>query len=179
MSKIRPISFLMRGFCLLCAAPRFMLQLVSSCTGSGAPFPRLHIAVVAFGLITPPISRKSTAAELKAYPGGAEKRRTCSAFPKADLFRIILPQVVQKNSAADGERVHDAGQGHRARPHYRGYGNHLVRREYAVQICYHTPCRNCGHILPCDELGGLEMLCRGRKTAGLLQPVTDWRKVWS
>lgn len=97
MSKIRPISFLMRGFLLVMRGTPLMLQLVFFMYGVRLPFPRLHIAVVAFGLNYAAYFAEIYRGGIESIPAGQREAANVLGFSKRQtFFRIILPQVVRR-----------------------------------------------------------------------------------
>ena len=97
MSKIRPMSFLMRGFLLVMRGTPLMLQLVFFMYGVRLPFPRLHIAVVAFGLNYAAYFAEIYRGGIESIPAGQREAANVLGFSKRQtFFRIILPQVVRR-----------------------------------------------------------------------------------
>jgi len=97
MSRIRPISWLMRGYLLVMRGTPLMLQLIFFMYGLNLPFSRFQVAVVAFSLNYAAYFAEIYRGGIEGVPSGQREAANVLGFSKGQtFFRIILPQVIKK-----------------------------------------------------------------------------------
>ncbi|MDD2361480.1 MAG: amino acid ABC transporter permease [Oscillospiraceae bacterium] len=97
MSRIRPLSLLMRGYLLIMRGTPLMLQLIFFMYGLNLPFSRFQVAVVAFSLNYAAYFAEIYRSGIEGVPVGQSEAANVLGFSKGQtFFRIILPQVIKK-----------------------------------------------------------------------------------
>ncbi|MDD2417806.1 MAG: amino acid ABC transporter permease [Oscillospiraceae bacterium] len=97
MSRIRPISWLMRGYLLVMRGTPLMLQLIFFMYGLNLPFSRFQVAVVAFSLNYAAYFAEIYRGGIEGVPSGQREAANVLGFSKGQtFFRVILPQVIKK-----------------------------------------------------------------------------------
>lgn len=97
MSRIRPISWLMKMYLLVMRGTPLMLQLIFFMYGISLPFSRLQIAIIAFTLNYAAYFAEIFRGGIEGIPIGQHEAANVLGFSKSQTyFRIILPQVIKK-----------------------------------------------------------------------------------
>jgi len=111
MSRIRPVSYIMRGYLLVMRGTPLMLQLIFfmygvkpaienllfNAFGASVTFSRLQVAIFSFTLNYAAYFAEIYRGGIESIPAGQREAANVLGFSKKQtFFRIILPQVVRK-----------------------------------------------------------------------------------
>ena len=97
MSRIRPVSWLMKMYLLVMRGTPLMLQLIFFMYGIDLPFSRLQVAIIAFSLNYAAYFAEIYRGGIESIPIGQHEAANVLGFSKSQTyFRIILPQVIKK-----------------------------------------------------------------------------------
>lgn len=96
MSRIRPISWIMRIYLLIMRGTPLVLQLIFFMYGFNLPLSRLQVAIVAFSLNYAAYFAEIYRGGIESIPVGQREAANVLGFSRGQTFyRIILPQVVK------------------------------------------------------------------------------------